>query len=414
MWIALLASLTASPAALAPAANPTALPTAAHASPAPLAAPTNDGPPTVEWRGDDVQFGSLAETLAKAGIDKTYAGSVAAQFATLTEWAAEHDYTAAMTDDARVVLFAYSESRLKKRMKELDKAIAAFDEAFTPPDRSDSKEKFHGKSGAAGHYRPDAKAAILVELKKNQPYRELVYAVGEDDDTPAQDWVATMAEKPGFCEGRFGVAGWEIAPAGFEVGDVWRTENELCNRVGRLLLYRHFGPQPTWFDVATGWIVEEAVMGDIYSFPYRYEFVGIGEHTGWKSELKRAFKKRKKEPLEMSELTRWKRNTWDDRCAALAWGMMTYLQATAPESLGQIAEAQRLTYKTETITESVDKAGRHSWAYTPVGQIQTDSQQTALVTATQESILEDASTFFRTWKLPKKSRVRTASTKSRR
>ena len=116
MRIALLASLTASPAALAPVANPTALPTAAHASPAPLAAPTNDGPPTVEGRGDDVQFGSLAETLAKAGIDKTYAGNVAAQFATLTEWAAEHDYTAAMTDDARVVFFAYSESRLKKRM----------------------------------------------------------------------------------------------------------------------------------------------------------------------------------------------------------------------------------------------------------------------------------------------------------
>ena len=355
----------------------------------------------VLWRGSRIPMTEV-EAQLRAELPNEWAGSkrgaaaVGEQLARYANWILDAEYSVGLSKDARVVLVTRSAKLGKRRMKVVESTLAAFDEILSPPDRTGSKERFRRAQWGQGDHEPDTSPVMLFEIESRADYASLVEAAGAVD--PAlSSWATAKAEHPGFAEGRLSAAAWQAAPSGFEIGKVWRSENELVNRLSRLLLYRSFGPQPVWFSLGTAWLLEQEVLGDIYAFPYRYEFVGVGEHKGWKSELRSLFKRRKDAPLRMEEFAEWRRNTWDDQQAAIAWGMCTFLRQRGPGHLGAFAEASRLRYK-ETYRET--RPGG-SWVTRPDYQLSSDDQLELLIAETGENVLSQASGFFTSWKIPR-------------
>lgn len=394
----LLAALALVAPIVAPLGAPLGPASSSPADPGPAGTGTGDDVAPITWRGDAVPLDSIEASLTAEGIDAEYAARVQTQLAPLGPWLTEHELFAALDDTATVALVTRSKKQAKRRMKLVDETLEAFQEHYAPPDRSGSDETFRVTDWGAGQYRPDQRAVVVCEVHSQRQYAELVEIVGAHDPNPAKDWVETMREKPGFCDGRLAAAGWQEAPDGFQTEDVWFTENELVGRLGRLLLYRSFGPQPAWFDVASAWLMEEEVQGNIYHFPYRFEFVGIGEHSGWKNELRSAFKSRRDEDdvLRAEEFANWPRNKWDDDRAAIAWGLATLLRDGSKGALAALAEDFRLRYKTASIIEN-----GNSWKYVPLAELEPEDQAAALEAAAGEGFLARATEFFRTGRMPR-------------
>jgi hypothetical protein len=308
------------------------------------------------------------------------------------DWIEAHDYHVSLSRDGRVLLVTSSKKVARRRMKLVEKTLDGFDALLSPPDRAGSDETFHSAAWGVGDHIPDQVPVVLVEIRKEQEYHALLAGLGE-----ARDDLASLAHvhsmRPGFSEEQFTAAVWQEAPEGFEIGKVWRSENELVNRLVRLLTFRSYGPQPTWLSLAAAWSVELEVMRDIYCFPYRSGFVGVGEHGGWETELKREFKKRKKDPLSLDEFAGWRPNTWDDHKAQLAFGMVEYLLRHEPEVLPRAAEAFRLRYKAGFKTTHPDG----SWETNPAYQIPVEDQLDVLVAASDQELMQRASEFMRSW-----------------
>lgn len=365
------------------------------ALPAATTLDTDDLP--VEWRGKSIPVSALADALAADEVcTPEFAGKLTAQLERYADWATETEYHVALSDNAIAVLFTESAKIGKRRMKLVEKTLDSFAEVVPTPERDAKSVTYPKFDWGTGPTPPDTEPVLLFEVRKDRDYRSLVVAA-EKTGVLDPSWGRVMSENPGFIDPLIWAAGWQESPNGFEVGDVWRTEHELVNRLSRLLLHRSFGMQPVWFRVATAWIIEQEVLKGIYSFPYRHEFVGVGEHKGWKNELRQLFKRRKGEALGADEFATWKRGTWDDDTAAVAWGLATLLHRTEPGRLGALAEAFRLGYKDATIK------GRN---YTPIEQLAPAAQEEILTRVAGPEVLTEACEFFRTAKLPKKKRSR--------
>ncbi|MEM9379902.1 MAG: hypothetical protein AAGB93_08110 [Planctomycetota bacterium] len=380
--------------AMGPYAIVFALSLAAPASSSAYPAPSS--PQEILWRGRPTAVDALAAELGDAN-----ARAVAASLDRYDEWVAANDYHVALSEDGRVVLITRSRKASKRRIKLVEEALDAFDQLLAPPDRSGSEEAFVVAEWGVGDHVPDAEPVVLIEVEGADPYRSLLTGIGAERPQ-LEGWARSQFSQPGFAEERVSTAAWQSAPDGFEVGDVWRSENELVNRLARLLVHRSFGPQPTWLRIGCAWRVEMAVQGSIYCFPYREEFVGVAEHGGWEAELKRAFKKRKKRPLELGEFASWRRNRWSDEHAQLSWGFVEYLARHEPTALPAIAEAFRARYKAGFRTTFDDG----TWRTDPTFQVPPDDQLDVLRTSAGEDVMERASAFFRAGKRyrPKKRR----------
>ncbi|MFT5732987.1 MAG: hypothetical protein ACJAZN_003195 [Planctomycetota bacterium] len=372
-------------------------PTVSAATGGALHAPSIDASSaTILWKGKATPFDSIE---IPGAADKLAA--VAKHVDRYAAWVAENGYAMALTEDARVLLITSSAKVAKRRLKLVSKTLSVFDEIMPAPDRTGSDETFReGDWGVCEHV-PDAGPVVLIELEKGAHYQALLGSL-EKGDPDMQTWTSVHASEPGFDEVRVMAAAWQAAPAGFEVGNVWRSENELVNRLSRMLTYRSFGPQPTWFNQATAWTVEQSVVGNIYCFPYRQEFVSVGEHSGWSSTLKGQFNKRKKEPLELGEFAGWRRNSWDLNEAALSWGFVQFLAKHKPGSLPALAEANRLAYKAGFTVDH----GDGTWSTNPNFEVPKASQLETLESIAGEEVLDEASEFFRKGRRYKPSRKR--------
>ncbi len=308
------------------------------------------------------------------------------------DWIEDNDYHASLSQDGRVLLVTSSKKVARRRMKLVEKTLESFDGLMSPPDRSGSDGAFNRQGWDSGRPGSEQAPVVLVEVRKEKEYRSLLTGLGAAREDLAS-LVHQYGQRPGFSEEQCTAAIWQEAPADMEVGKVWRSENELVNRLVRLLVFRSYGPQPTWLSVAAAWSVELEVMRDIYCFPYRGEFVGVGEHGGWEAELKREFKKRKKDPLSLDEFAGWRRNTWDDHKAQLAFGMVEYLSRHEPAVLPEVAEAFRLRYQAGYKTTYPDG----TWETNPAYQIPVEDQLDALVAASDPELLLRTSDFMRSW-----------------
>ena len=145
----------------------------------------------------------------------------------------------------------------------------------------------------------------------------------------AHPWLSGWASQTG--EGVYGMAlprplvgAWLVnAPENEE----WDPRNELVHRLAQLLLLDRGGHLPYWMLVGTAWNIELEVRGGIYCFPYRYGFVGIGEHGGWAPALSSRFKAPRGTPVDADSVCALRRGTYEDDQAALAWGGMGWMIA---------------------------------------------------------------------------------------
>jgi hypothetical protein len=136
-------------------------------------------------------------------------------------------------------------------------------------------------------------------------------------------------------------------------------------------------------------------MGDIYSFPGRDEFVSVHDHDGWKNDLKREFRKRRKEPLRLDEVAGWTSQRWNPHSAAVAWGLARFLAEQPPETLSAILEDLRLDVKQHGVEVHEDG----SWQMVPGYTTPPERQDEILARHLGDDYLERVSDYFRKWRL---------------
>jgi hypothetical protein len=134
-------------------------------------------------------------------------------------------------------------------------------------------------------------------------------------------WSAEAKALHGFVLGEPLAGAYLERPEGVEE---WNPENELVNRLARLCLLRRFGDLPNWFVQGYAWHAELALLGAVYCFPWRDEFVWATEHTGWHDIVKQRYLKARLKP---NEFLGWKRGKYLEPEAKASWATSEYLVA---------------------------------------------------------------------------------------
>jgi hypothetical protein len=267
--------------------------------------------------------------------------------------------------------------------------VEAIDRIAPRPER-DPAETFLASSWGVGQHVPDSIPATVAVLEA-EPDFDAVLGLLVTLKPFLAGRVPQDENRTTFHSAEAGTGALLASPDGIEIGTVWRPENEVVNRLARLLLHRRFGRLPYWIEMGLAWNVEQEVQGDIYSFPGRDEFVSIADHSGWKHELKRKFSKRRKQPLELGEVASWTSTKWDAESAAVAWGFARFLASQPPENVSSALEALRLDMKDNGVRTFPD--GR--WEIVPGYATSVADQDAILARHLGDDYLVRASTAFR-------------------
>lgn len=157
---------------------------------------------------------------------------------------------------------------------------------------------------------------------------------------PGCEYLAGFAEHAGehtsFLHQTPLVAGLLEDPDGVEE---WSLAHEGTAFGARLLLLRRFGRVPLWLELGAGLRLQEEVLGDIYSYPYRNGFVGIGEHGGWAQPLSREWKgfaRGRMEPVAIGQLAGYPRGRYDEQRIARTWGFWRFAAEHAGDGLAPL------------------------------------------------------------------------------
>jgi hypothetical protein len=195
-------------------------------------------------------------------------------------------------------------------------------------------------AGGAGSSAPDARTVVFLALGDEKDQESVLAFLGETHPD-LKDWSSKAGRDPGFViENPLAGAYVQIAKDQEE----WNPEHEIVNRVVRLLTLNRFGQLPNWLVHGIAWEAETARDKTIYVYPNRNEFVPVAEHGSWPTELAHEYKDRgAKKPMQIEELTRWNRGTWNGSSARMAFGMCHYL-ATAKKAAfaGVLADMRTL------------------------------------------------------------------------
>lgn len=345
--------------------------------------------PTVYWQGSPVEPGTLPAEWSPTTTQRVQE---------LQRWVPSDDYTITVCDAQRVILLTPSGSMHKKRWRLVEKVLQEFDALLPPIEGRDlSKETYRVASTGYGDHRPDQEPVVLVEAGDESDYSSVVRGLAERHPHLTQ-WSQRASLEPGFIDSASQTGAIQSNPSGIEIGDVWRSENELVHRLGVLLLTRSYGPMPHWMVTSVGWHMEQSVLGDLYHFPKREEFISIASHSGWKSELKREFKKGQE--LNPELFMDWSRSQWNAPKAHLAWGLGQFLSEVHPGQLSLVAERFRQHYKQHSAIDH----GDGSWSRIAGYEIPVADQEAILKEMLGETVFEDAGQYFKTWKKPRPKR----------
>jgi hypothetical protein len=308
-------------------------------------------------------------------------------------WCQEHGYQAVLDEQGRALLVTSAERNDLDKLVEKARKAGELVDAIAPLPERDPDETFLVPEWGLGQHVPERDTAA-VALVETQSELDSLLALLETLKPFLAGQLPARQTVPAFHSGEGSTGALLSAPKDVEIGTVWRVHNEVVNRLARLLLHRRFGELPYWLEMGLAWHVEQSVMGDLYSFPGRDEFVSVHDHEGWKNELKREFKKRRKEPLRLDELTGWTSRRWNGHSAALAWGFARFLTEQPPQSVSAILEALRLDMKENGVKVEPDGSWQVVVGYaTPV-----EAQHRILAAQLGDDYLERVSDYFRTWK----------------
>jgi hypothetical protein len=257
--------------------------------------------------------------------------------------------------DARVLIGYAKGSSASKLRKQSEKAVKVFDRLFEEAEHVD---------GCA------PRTAVLFELAGPRSFASVTGYLAEKQPRLAA-WAEAAPRATGFLLEDPLCAGWLREMPGSEV---WSPENELVNRLARLLVVERFGRQPQWLAQGLAWHVELEVCKDVYCFPFREGFVSKKEHRSWPRRLAELTAERGERPIEMSELTGWARNTWNEQSAALAWGAATMLAEHYEEELPRVLAA----FAAERVKEGRDVAADGSWTWKPDWELPAERERELL------------------------------------
>lgn len=334
------------------------------------------------WRG-------RAWTLAEAEAELPERAR--AELAVWAPWCLENGYRALLVDDGSALLVASRERRDLERLVARATAVAQAVDRIAPRPERDPKETFLAASWGVGQFAPDGAPATVAVLEEEPDFDEVLAVMVAlkpflADRLPKEERPAT------FHSGEATSGALLAEPDGIELGTVWRPENEVVNRLARLVLQRRYGSLPYWLEMGLAWNVEQEVVGDIYCFPGRDEFVSIADHSGWKNELKRRFAKRRKQPLELSELAGWTSHAWDAESAETAWGFGRFLASQDPAAVSAALEELRLDVKQGGVRTHADG----SWEMVVGYATPTATQHAILARHLGDDYLTRVSECFRT------------------
>lgn len=259
------------------------------------------------------------------GLDRApdYAALADAAEAGWTAWAtgAEREYEVERIEGGRVLFWHTKRSKASKLERAAERTIRAFDALFPPQERTADD--------------PPPRCAVLVELANAEDFAALAETLAQQNAALAS-WAPNAARGVGFALEDPLAAGWLLE---VPQSEVWSPENELVNRLARLLTIERFGRQPNWLEMGLAWQFELTICKDVFCFPYRAGFVSKKEHRSWDSQLAAAMRARGDTPIGVEELAGWPRGTWDEVRGPLSWGAAAMLARHYEEELPKVLEA---------------------------------------------------------------------------
>ncbi len=230
----------------------------------------------------------------------------------------------------------------------------------------------------------DTQTIVLFIVVDQKDFERLLAHLGQRFDY-LKKWSEEAKAYQGFVLGEPLAGAYLERPDGVEE---WDPDHELVNRLARLCLLRRFGEAPNWFVQGYAWHMEFALQGSVYCFPWRDEFVGVGEHTGWDVNLKNWYGRTR---LEVVDFASWPRGVYRDHEAQTSWGVVEYLLARERDKAPSLLEALRL-YRDE---HGRIQEGPGNWRRDLDYEIPHEEQKKLLVEHLGPDFLTHVTFFFR-------------------
>ena len=213
--------------------------------------------------------------------------------------------------------------------------------------------------------------SLLAELARGFPWLEV--------------WAREAKALQGFVLGDPLAAAYLERPDGVEE---WDPDHELVSRLARLCLLRRFGELPNWFVQGYAWASEIGLLGSVYCFPWRDEFVWATEHDGWPRIVRERYMKAHLKP---SDFMGWRRGKYLEPEAKASYGMCAYLVARERDKLPLLLDQLRVFREEHGRIQDDPSSWRRNLDY----EIPVVDQNKLFVEALGPDYLEHATFFFR-------------------
>ena len=223
----------------------------------------------------------------------------------------------------------------------------ASDEEDLEPWDDDPAEKAKGRpaSGPAEMPKFGLRAAVFIECRDERDLEQLMPYL-QKKNPRLERWIRESAgQLTGFALQQPLVAAWLVTGEGLEE---YNPLNEFVHRALELDVLNRFGQQPYWLRHGLAWVAELELCGSVYCFPYRDEFVGVGEHGGWKPKFQ-ALAEAASNGFVMANIAMLRRGTYSDNAAAMAWGTADFLMAGHGQALANAMLELDRVWRTEGI-----------------------------------------------------------------
>ncbi|HTF88855.1 MAG TPA: hypothetical protein VK843_10635 [Planctomycetota bacterium] len=315
---------------------------------------TAEASAVVRWKGTSYRGADVESTLGKP---------VAAAAEPWIPWAQAQGYVLDLDPDSRR-LFVHREQRgASGELAILARALAAVDKlAPAPAERPPS-------------------VLVILELEGPKDFGLLLDDLGKRFSY-LTSWAQGTKQQLGFVlEQPLAAAFLATSPDVKE----WNPKNELANRATQLALFDRFERLPNWLMQGLAWQVEMNVCGSIYCFPSRSGFVAKKEHRSWSEQLKGVMASGPDglRQLSIADLTGWKRSTYENDRALLAWGAANFLAKRRAEALPLILEDLRAIREMESKVTKPDG----SWQLNPDYEVPPEKQLEILKARAGEDFL---------------------------
>lgn len=326
---------------------------------------------------------ALLTPLAPLQASSTGAEGAASRVEAMRGWATENGYLP--EGDSELLVFRPADRALSARRRSTRSASAV-----PLTDITDAGRELWGGTEPA-----QEEPACLFVLRDAADMRSLNrHLAALPGCEYLASWAGESASFSSFLHQEPLVAGILLAPDGVEE---WSVPHESASFGARLLLQRQFGRVPLWLELGAGLHMQMELKGDLYSFPYRAGFVGIGEHGGWDRPLGKAFKgftKGRADAYSVDQVASYPRGEFDEERISLIWGFWRYVTSEQPEALGPLLQDMGEAVRAGVRQDTYNADGSFSFTIDPTYEPTSEGQVEILQTHLGADFLERVSVFL--------------------